>query len=264
MKVRLSFVTNSSSSSFIIGAPNSSYTVDDIYDVIKEEVLKEEEKYKNFIKIMDENGIKYRLLQSFCPYTKEVAINEEASRKKFQELEFFTGDEQYKNTFSSFSFYIKEEIVFDTYEKYSEYWDKKTKEIKYSCAPFAIYDLSKKQPVFSLGLLEYSSTKCTCGKIISNNLYNSFSREMMYFFEFPNYIYTYMGNCKICENWEYCDSDAKAMCKETKERIIKEKIPSEKCALFFLGKILVRSFHGLKDQTYRRLQDMSNLHSSSL
>ena len=62
MKIRMDFVTNSSSSSFIIGkAKQNNYTVEDVYTILKKLYLKYEEKKQELIPYIDKHQLPFIL-----------------------------------------------------------------------------------------------------------------------------------------------------------------------------------------------------------
>ncbi len=141
MKVRHGFVTNSSSSSFIISR-STEETVEDVYQMIRELYLEYAEKCSKAIEYVKTHRNKG------MAYSKEKGIyipneyNIEFKRRQTIESNFklCTGLEYWECCHNKKLGEIPEWVIScNTYKKYQKYWEKETKGT-YKEAPFTIGD----------------------------------------------------------------------------------------------------------------------------
>ena len=125
MKIRNGFVTNSSSSSFIIGKKDSNITVDDVYNIIKREIEEDISNKKTFLQRCEEFDIDYTTKKE--GNYEYITITYEAIKKSMQKKPAFApwiDRLKYNNLW----FYVdkeENELLFDTYEEYAKHWNEK-------------------------------------------------------------------------------------------------------------------------------------------
>ena len=161
MKIRMDFVTNSSSSSFIIGkAKQNNYTVEDVYTILKKLYLKYEEKKQELITYIDKHP------NCLFEYTQDetyTSFNMKSDYYKLDWNEIEKIQNKYMNMFG-FEFYNTwfpyknlDEIIFDSYTDYFNYWKEKIKKEKtnYLEIPFTICDLRNENDIEKMDNIKY-------------------------------------------------------------------------------------------------------------
>ena len=246
LKIRNGFVTNSSSSSFIIGKANdNTVTIDSVYQEIKEF-------YKQYYKSCSEM---YSYVETYYPAVFEV-VNTLGGKTIHQQNGYDwrctdSINKQLKSMFGT-TWYDDlpslEELswtVCETYTDYEQFWIQRMQE-RGIHAPFYIRDFSSCGSYIPLA---FGPKRIECAGEDGNGI----ESDILAWY-FP-WIENIKYDCDSCPDNEYC---YKEECQETKQQFMGKEIPRDQACLYILGKICICSECGyLPDYVVERLEEIS-------
>ena len=261
MKIRSDFVTNSSSSSFIIGTKDDNITKEIVFQMLKSFYQEMQEQWDSLAKVADELGIVIVDLDGYRQY--RVKSNQKGVKFRNYDKETCKIAENIENKFgiNYFDCLPLNEVSptkFNSYQEYEDYWLKTIKENEdtgtYIFAPFTIVDYMADAFYYPI---HYGGSEAL--KKIKTPAIND-----------ADDLYGWYIGCTqgICDEDEECEEKCSYCiynkdddnCKSLQNKINKGEITKENAIVSVLGRVCIHSESGrIPDYVLNKLYNISRV-----
>jgi hypothetical protein len=248
MKARRDFVTNSSSSSFIIGKKeDASATIESVFQILKglyKDFLAARDTAMEYVANNPKSGFVYIEQNGYGHFE----LNEKNQKKRWEKLEWF----EKHFGFSTFTYFSAnyDWLNCNNYSEYESYWLKQMENTDWRThAPFTIADFLEEKEIEWLHF-HFDPKYGT-----KTHRVNSKSDILGWYFPYIEEAFEYFGHCDQyrCNDW--CD---KKECSEAKSNIDMMNIPEDHACLYMLGRVCIHSECGyIPDYVVNQLRDIS-------
>lgn len=228
-KIRIDFVTNSSSSSFIIGKKDdTSKTIESVYNYIRLLYFRHIEKSKEIFR-----ALKNHPYIEIKEWTNSKTLSIRGRQKEWKKI-IKDFEEKYKVNFHDEFFDVCEWIECESYSAYESYWCEKGKD-KGCCdhAPFTICDFFENKEIY---YPHENNTRLHRVDIHSSTLDWYYSNAEQAFKRITDSYY-----CEKCYRKEYCNEEE---CNATLDKFLYLRPREEDACLTLLGRIAILSESG--------------------
>ena len=249
MKVRSDFVTNSSSSSFVIGKKDdTSATIESVYQIVRSfyiDFLYARDEAQMYIASHPEFPVEYMCDEygyGYFKYTKKDRDKYWNAKDLFEE----------KFGISTFEYFAPqyEWLDCDSYLEYEKYWLGKIKDSNGRItAPFTIADFLEEKEV---EWLHYNFNPKYDTKV---HRVNSKSDVLGWYFPYIEEVFENVNDCDECR---YNGCRYEDECTKSRSIVVMNNIPEDQACLYMLGRVCIHSESGyMPGFVVKKLSDIS-------
>lgn len=262
MKIRKDFVTNSSSSSFIIGKKeDESVTIESVYQTVRglyKELLAKRDELIEYIKANPKLKLEYHEYpdENYATFGfKNGGVKDDYDGSINRTIKKQFGIDTWDSFDADYGW-----LDCETYQEYESYWIQKMKESKsYKIyAPFTIGDFLEEKKINWLHWNQYVKDEYDSEDVDDIHCINSKSNVLGWYFPYAEEAFDTELSCETCRNNNWCEVKEKIKCQSCSAEIREKAIPEDKACLYLLGRVCIYSESGyINNYVVERLSEIS-------